>query len=85
MASDREGPPGAIAVRGYDRVLAEEPREKLAAALRAALSFHEPERSAESWGVHYLCQCRDRGGARRLWPCPETRAIVAALAGEEAP
>lgn len=83
--SGREGPPGAIAVRGYDKVLAEEPREKLSAALRAALSFHEPERQDEGWGVHYLCRCRDRGGARRLWPCEEARAIIAALSGEEAP
>jgi phage baseplate assembly protein gpV len=79
----RSGPPGAVPVLHYDELLAARPREGIIAALRAALGHHEPERY-EEWGGGWRCQCRDKGGTRRLWPCPEVRSVVAALAGEEA-
>lgn len=79
IASDREGPPAAVAVMSYDTLLAELPKESVAGALLAALGFHKPGKDA--WGDD-VCQCRDKGGSRLLWPCPEVRAVVAALSGE---
>lgn len=81
-ASDREGPPGAIPVLSYDELMRELPRGTLASALLTALRFHKPEwvpRIGEQ-----VCQCRDKGGNRPLWPCPEAHAIIAVLAGEQA-
>lgn len=68
-------------VQGYGDLLAGLPPGTVAAALMAALRSHEPEWNP-GWDA-YVCQCRDKGGARRLWPCPEVRAVTAALAGEE--
>lgn len=79
--TDREGPPQATAVLHYDQLLAQLPRETVAAALRAALAFHEPERY-DQWDGDWICQCRDKGGARRLWPCPEAQAVIDTLSGE---
>jgi hypothetical protein len=83
-ASDREGPPGAVAVKHYDELLRELPASVLATAVEAALDQHKPERH-EAWGVTWLCGCRDKGGSRNQWPCKEVRAIVAALGGDLPP
>ncbi len=79
--TDREGPPQATAVLHYDQLLAQLPRETVAAALRAALAFHEPERHP-GWDQMWICQCRDKGGQRRTWPCPEAQAVIDTLSGE---
>lgn len=70
-----------MAVMHYAELLPSLPPETVAAALMEALRFHEPERTA-GFPASLLCRCRDKGGARPAWPCPEVRAIIAALGGE---
>lgn len=71
----------AFPVQDYGELVRGLPREVVASALLRALSFHKPERVPRISAQ--VCQCRDKGGNRPLWPCPETRAIIAAIAGEE--
>lgn len=79
--SGREDPAGLVPVLSYEKLLAGLPRDVIAMALMAALHFHKPERY-QDWGGGLMCQCRDKGGGRRLWPCPEVRAVIAALGRE---
>lgn len=73
--------PSAIPVMSYEELTGKLPKEVVASALLRALSFHKPEHSPLAGAD--LCQCRDKGGQRRLWPCPEVRGIASALAREE--
>jgi hypothetical protein len=81
-ATGREGPPQATAVLHYDQLLAQLPKETVAAALLAALSFPVPEQHHGWDGTWMTCQCRDKGGQRRTWPCPEAQAVIDTLSGE---
>jgi hypothetical protein len=72
----------AFPVKSFDALFREVPQEVLAAALKAALEYHKPERY-EDWGGGWLCACRDKHGERKIWPCAEVRAVITALGQDE--
>lgn len=76
-------PGNAIAapVLSYSELLPGLEKKVISSALMTALGFHRPEVNDRHGMTE--CQCRGKGGARQPWPCPEVRAIIAALAGEQ--